>query len=112
MPPPRQDLPLKAHVAVEADAVGATAAKEASLAKHLPPPRNKMAQDLPPPAHPFPRRQRIPWSREQADLPNPSCLVFRSNRWVTPVESLCEAVTVTPDFLRVFLFWKCNSAGC
>jgi hypothetical protein len=77
MPPPRQDLPLKAHVAVEADAVGATAAKEASLAKHLRHRRNKMAQDLPPPAHPFPGRLKIPLSRERADLLNPSCLVFR-----------------------------------
>ena len=47
VPPPRQDLPLKAHVAVEVDAVAATAAKEASLAKPQPPRRNKMAQELP-----------------------------------------------------------------
>jgi hypothetical protein len=73
VPPPRQDLRLKAHVAVEVDAVAATAAKEASLAKPLPPRRNKMTLDFPPPAHPFLRRLKIPWSREQADLPNPSC---------------------------------------
>ncbi len=69
--PPRQDLPLKAHVAGEADAVAATAGKEASLAKPLPPRRNKMAQDLPPRARRFLRRLKIPWSREPADLPNP-----------------------------------------
>src|SRR3984957_4051745 len=95
MPPPRQDLPPKAHVAGEADAVGATAAKEASLAKRLPPPRNKMAQDLPPPAHPFPPRPKIPWIREQADPLNRSCLVFRSNRWVTPEASRSAGATVT-----------------
>lgn len=43
VPPPRQDLPLKARVAVEADAVGATGVKEAQLAKLLLPRRNKMA---------------------------------------------------------------------
>ena len=84
-----ENLPLKAHVAVEVDAVAATAARAASRAKPLPPRRNKIAQESSSSRARFLRRLKIRSSRDQADLPNPSCLVFPSNRWATPVASRC-----------------------